>query len=106
MRAVRVCRRFYGNSDSNIGGTILLIDIVGEMFPLIMLTYDPPEINIMEDPPRNPKDKILTKEVMTEIAFPGLVMGIVAYAAFLYSFLSIPMVLTITKKRSRLHLFQ
>jgi len=83
-----------------------LIDIVGEMFPLIMLTYDPPEINIMEDPPRNPKDKILTKEVMTEIAFPGLVMGIVAYAAFLYSFLSIPMVLTITKKRSRLHLFQ
>jgi P-type Ca2+ transporter type 2C len=64
---------------------ILLIDMVGAMFPLIMLTYDPPEKTIMENPPRNPKDKILTKEAMKGIAFSGIVMGFVAYVAFLFS---------------------
>jgi len=69
---------------------ILLIDIVGEMFPLIMLTYDPPEKSIMEIPPRNPKDKILTKDAMKGIAFSGVIMGLVAYAAFLISFFCTP----------------
>ncbi|HEY5509285.1 MAG TPA: cation-transporting P-type ATPase, partial [Paludibacter sp.] len=64
---------------------ILLIDMVGAMFPLIMLTYDPPEKSIMENPPRSPKDKILTKEAMIGIAFSGIVMGLVAYCAFLFS---------------------
>ncbi len=62
---------------------ILLIDMIGEMFPLIMLTYDPPEQKIMELPPRNPKDKILTKETMKGIIFSGTVMGLAAYGAFL-----------------------
>ena len=65
---------------------ILLIDIVGEMFPLIMLTYDPSEKSIMEKPPRNPKDKILTRSSMLGIAFSGLTMGLLAYGAFLYSY--------------------
>ena len=64
---------------------ILLIDIVGEMIPLIMLTYDPPEKSIMENPPRSPKDKILTNEVMLGIAFSGIVIGLIAYGAFLFS---------------------
>ena len=65
---------------------ILLIDIVGEMFPLIMLTYDPPEKSMMEMPPRNPKDKILTRDAMKGIAFSGVVMGLLAYGAFLISY--------------------
>jgi P-type Ca2+ transporter type 2C len=65
---------------------ILLIDMIGEMFPLIMLTYDPPEKRMMEMPPRNPKDKILTKETMQGILFNGTVMGLAAYAAFLTAF--------------------
>lgn len=63
---------------------ILLVDIVGEMFPLIMLTFDPPEKGMMEKPPRNPKDKILTKETMKGIVFSGIIMGLTAYGAFLY----------------------
>ena len=62
---------------------ILLIDMIGEMFPLIMLTYDPPEKRMMEMAPRNPKDKILTKETMMGILFNGAVMGLVSYGAFL-----------------------
>lgn len=65
--------------------SLLLIDILGEMFPLIMLTYDPPEKRIMENPPRNPKEKILTKDTMKGIVFSGIVMGFVAYMAFLIS---------------------
>lgn len=77
---------FFGLPIPILAVQILLIDIVGEMFPLIMLTYDPPEKSIMEKPPRNPQDKILNKRSMFGIAFSGLTMGILAYGAFLYSF--------------------
>jgi Ca2+-transporting ATPase len=81
---------FMGIATPIMAVQILLIDLVGEMFPLIMLTYDPPEKSIMEEPPRNPKDKILTKKVMIGIAFSGLIMGIVAYAAFMISLFTNP----------------
>ena len=76
---------FIGIATPILAVQILLIDIVGEMIPLTMLTYDPPEKRIMENPPRSPKDKILTKEAMIGIAFSGIVMGFVAYSAFLFS---------------------
>jgi Ca2+-transporting ATPase len=79
---------FFGLPIPILALQILLIDIVGEMFPLIMLTYDPPEKSIMENPPRNPKDKILTNDTMKGIAFSGIIMGIIAYGAFLYSYLN------------------
>lgn len=62
---------------------ILLIDMVGEMLPLLMLTYDIPEKQIMEIKPRNPNDKILTKENMFGILFNGMIMGLTAYGAFI-----------------------
>jgi Ca2+-transporting ATPase len=62
---------------------ILLIDMIGEMFPLIMLTYDPPEKRMMEMPPRNPRDKILTRETIKGILFNGTIMGLASYGAFL-----------------------
>ena len=76
---------FMGIATPILAVQILLVDLVGEMFPLIMLTYDPAEKSIMENPPRNPTDKILTKEAMLGIAFSGLVMGALAYGAFLFS---------------------
>ena len=77
---------FFGMATPILAVQILLVDIVGEMFPITMLTYDPPETSIMENPPRNPKDKILTKGTMLGIAFAGIVMGFVACGAFLFSF--------------------
>jgi P-type Ca2+ transporter type 2C len=77
---------FFGMPIPILALQILLIDIVGEMFPLIMLTYDPPEKSMMENPPRNPKDKILTKDTMLGIAFSGITMGLMAYGAFLYAY--------------------
>ncbi len=77
---------FFGISTPILAMQILLIDIIGEMFPLIMLTYDPPQAGMMHSPPRNPHQKILTPMTMRGIAFSGIVMGIVAYSAFLFSF--------------------
>lgn len=77
---------FFGIATPIIAVQILLIDMIGEMFPLIMLTYDPPEKDMMELPPRNPKEKILTKETMKGIVFNGTVMGLAAYGAFLATY--------------------
>lgn len=77
---------FLGIATPILAVQILLIDMVGEMFPLIMLTYDPPEKTIMEDSPRNPKDKILTKDTMKGIIFNGTIMGLASYGAFLLSY--------------------
>lgn len=77
---------FMGIATPIIAVQILLIDMIGEMIPLLMLTYDPPEKRMMEDPPRNPTDKILTKETMKGILFNGSVMGLAAYGAFLSTY--------------------
>jgi len=81
---------FMGIATPILAVQILLIDIVAEMFPLTMLTYDPPEKSLMENAPRSPKDKILTKEAMLGIAFSGIVMGLIAYGAFLFSMFIYP----------------
>ena len=74
---------FAGIATPILAVQILLIDMIGEMFPLIMLTYDPPEQKIMELPPRDPKDKILNRESMKGVLFNGTVMGIASYFSFL-----------------------
>ncbi len=74
---------FWGIATPIFAVQILLIDMIGEMFPLIMLTYDPPEKRMMEMPPRNPKDKILTRETIMGILFNGTLMGLASYGAFL-----------------------
>ncbi|MCX6306604.1 MAG: cation-transporting P-type ATPase [Bacteroidetes bacterium] len=81
---------FFGLATPILAVQILLIDIVGEMFPLIMLTYDPPEKSIMDDVPRNPKDKILTGKTMKGIAFSGIIMGLIAFGAFLCAYFIFP----------------
>ncbi len=74
---------FFGIATPLLVIQILAMDMLGEMFPLMMLTYDPPEETIMEDAPRNPKDKILSKQVLKGIIVRGAVMGFAAYGAFL-----------------------
>jgi Ca2+-transporting ATPase len=74
---------FFGIATPLLVMQILAMDMLGEMFPLTMLTFDPPEKNIMELPPRNPNDKVLTKEALWGIIGRGTVMGLAAYGAFL-----------------------
>ena len=74
---------FLGIATPILAVQILLIDMVGELFPLMMLTYDPPEKSIMENPPRNPHDKILSSTTMKDVLINGLIKGFIAYGAFL-----------------------
>jgi Ca2+-transporting ATPase len=74
---------FFGIPPPIIAVQILLIDMAGEMLPLIMLTYDPPEQSIMVNPPRDPAVKILTKDTILGILFNGSIMGLCAYVAFI-----------------------
>jgi magnesium-transporting ATPase (P-type) len=39
----------------------------------------------MEDPPRNPKNKILNYSTIKGILFSGIIMGLVAYGTFFIS---------------------
>jgi Ca2+-transporting ATPase len=77
---------FWGIATPLLVVQILAIDMLGEMFPLTALTWDPPEKDIMETPPRNPKDKILTRDVLLGILLRGAIMGLASYCAFLAEF--------------------
>lgn len=79
---------FFGLPIPVLAVHILLVDLVGEMFPLIMLTYDPAEKSMMVEPPRNPNNKILTHNTMLGIVFSGTVNGLMAYSAFLFFFIT------------------
>ncbi|ESU25820.1 hypothetical protein FLJC2902T_30120 [Flavobacterium limnosediminis JC2902] len=77
---------YWGIDTPIVAVQILLIDMAGELFPILMLTYDPPEKDIMKIPPRNPKDKILSKKAMNEVLFAGILIGLTAYGAFLIEY--------------------
>ena len=62
---------------------ILAIDMIGEMLPLIALTWDPPQPGIMKRPPRDTKKHILDCHTITTLAITGLFMGALAYCAYL-----------------------
>ena len=64
---------------------ILLVDLVGEMLPLLMLTYDPSDPELMARPPRK-KGALLDKRKILTIAASGFVRGMLATAVFILVF--------------------
>ncbi|WP_114778282.1 cation-translocating P-type ATPase [Botryobacter ruber] len=66
---------------------ILLIDLIGNMLPLLMLSFDPPEEDLMHRPPRR-LGEMLNKQALLTILYSGLIKGLISYAVFLLSFFS------------------
>jgi Ca2+-transporting ATPase len=64
---------------------ILLVDLVGEMLPLLMLTYDPAMPGIMQLKPRK-KGALLDREKLFTIGLTGLVRGLISTAVFIVIF--------------------
>ena len=64
---------------------ILLVDLVGEMLPLLMLTYDPAMPGVMQLRPRK-KGALLDKEKLVTIGLTGLVRGLISTAVFIAVF--------------------
>ncbi len=61
---------------------ILLVDFVGEMLPLLAITFDPPDPGLMERAPRKKGELLARGRVYTVFAY-GLVRGALAAAAFI-----------------------
>ncbi|HLF10978.1 MAG TPA: cation-transporting P-type ATPase [Gammaproteobacteria bacterium] len=61
---------------------ILAIDLIGEMLPLMALTFDPPASTIMQQPPRKLGAHILHRRSLLELFFFGTLMGAAGYFSF------------------------
>ncbi len=64
---------------------ILLIDLIGEMLPLLMLTFDKGDENIMKDHPRK-KGQLLNRSVLLQVLSSGTIRGLLAIAVFNFVF--------------------
>ncbi|MEE4190604.1 MAG: cation-transporting P-type ATPase [Halieaceae bacterium] len=61
---------------------ILSIDLIGEMLPLMALTLDPAEAEVMKRPPRRPGAHIVDRARLLELAWLGVLMGLGGYFSF------------------------
>ena len=64
---------------------ILLIDLIGNMLPLLMLSFDPPEKNLMSLPPRK-QGEMLNKRSLITVLYSGTIKGAISFAAYLFSY--------------------
>lgn len=63
---------------------ILWINIISDGFPNLALTIDPKRPGIMQDKPRPPKEKLVTRWMMVLIGSVSTAAGIAALAVFIY----------------------
>jgi Ca2+-transporting ATPase len=64
---------------------ILLIDLIGNMLPLLMITFDPPEMDVMNSSPRK-QGEMLTLQNFKTIAYSGIFRGLFSFFAYLLSY--------------------
>ncbi len=66
-----------------LAGQILAVDLLGEIGPLTLLTFDPPDKDVMTKPPRKPEEHMLHIFSGTEITLLGILIGGLAFLNFL-----------------------
>lgn len=66
---------------------ILAIDLMAELFPIAALGWDQADSQLMDDKPRNPKNHILNRKTILDLALSGLVIGALAYTNYILFFL-------------------
>lgn len=65
---------------------ILAIDLMGEMFPLAALAWDPPLRDALAQPPRDTHQHIMRRRNILDLICSGLVMGVIAYSMYVLYF--------------------
>ena len=65
-----------------LAAQILAIDLLGEIMPLTMLTFDPPGKNVMSKYPRRPDEHMLNWLSTAEITLMGTLVGGLAFLNF------------------------
>ncbi|TAE18840.1 MAG: cation-transporting P-type ATPase [Bacteroidetes bacterium] len=71
---------FYGYPLVIIPIHILLIDLIANMLPLLMLSFDKPENNIMQQPPRK-QGEMLDAQSLSYVLYSGFFRGAMAFLA-------------------------
>ncbi len=61
---------------------ILSIDLIGEMLPLMALTFDPADRDLMQKPPRRLGAHIVDGRRLLELTLFGMLMALSGYASF------------------------
>ncbi|GIW69328.1 MAG: calcium-translocating P-type ATPase, PMCA-type [Patescibacteria group bacterium] len=62
---------------------ILWINLVSDGFPHLSLTIDPKRIEVMFEPPRSPKQKLVNSQIISFIGIISLVIGFVCLGVFI-----------------------
>ncbi len=65
-----------------LAGQILAVDLLGEIGPLTLLTFDPPDKDVMTRLPRKPEEHMMNIFVGTEITLLGILIGGLAFLNF------------------------
>lgn len=65
---------------------ILLIDLIGEMLPLLMLTFDRADESIMKAHPRK-KGQLLNRSLLLQVLGSGILRGLLAVTVFNFVFI-------------------
>ncbi|OLS20930.1 MAG: Calcium-transporting ATPase 1 [Candidatus Heimdallarchaeota archaeon LC_3] len=65
---------------------LLYINLVTDTFPALALGVDDPEADIMDRPPRNPKEPLLDKNLLSMIFTSGIVFAVMSLIAFFSAF--------------------
>ncbi|MBU1445906.1 cation-translocating P-type ATPase [Patescibacteria group bacterium] len=64
---------------------ILSVDIGTDVLPALALGIDPPEKGIMNNPPRDPKAKIMDRNFVGRFLYIGIFIGAIVVGAYLWS---------------------
>ncbi|KAJ1955614.1 hypothetical protein GGI12_005518, partial [Dipsacomyces acuminosporus] len=78
---------------------ILWANIIADIPPALSLGLDPPEKNIMNRRPRNPKSGVLTRSTTLVLLAQALFMALVTFAAFLVAVLT-PFGITVLQSKA------
>ncbi len=63
---------------------LLWINLVSDIFPGLALAVDPPDPDIMDQPPRDPTEPIVISDEFKKIAFEGSLLASASMGAYLY----------------------
>ncbi len=64
---------------------LLWLNLVTDIFPGLALALEPPEVGILEQPPRNPKEALLRTVDLKRIGFEAVVISVSALAIYSYA---------------------
>lgn len=83
---------------------ILAIDLIAELFPIAALGWDQADRELMQEPPRDPKQHILNKKTIADLLWCGILIGGLAFGNYLLFFDRSGVAADMVKSGSLLHM--